>query len=324
MAAGVFLGARPLAAMQVTPSAAFAQLERSGGLETAGPFPFDYQYLAFYPGSGNLTEVLAAVSVQAGRLRPRYEGGWSYAVGVHFQLLRGDTVVADRSTLAEHTLRARLPEEITDGIPAQVAVKVPPGRYRYRLEVVDRNWHALEATHVTTGELEVPRFAGSGLLVSSIAVAADTGGTWNPTPDLALKLNAARIVRPNARPFVYYEVYGLTPGARFRGEVRLQRLRDAGAGGSARVASRVLRGAPFQLQYQGTAPREAGRPAHSALWLDLASIEPGDYVLTVRITDLSSGGSSPVRRTGLTVQPEEAGRTLVPIAEVPRAESERS
>jgi len=292
--------------------AAFARLSESAGLKASGSFPFDFQHLAFREGRGDTVDLWAAASVHAGRVRGVWEGGWRYSLGILFELYRGEELVASSSDRAEHTLNLQLPPTTSEGFPLQTVVRVMPGEYRYRLRLTDFNWPDGRSINEKTGTITVPRFDVSGPVVSSIAIAADSGGTWTPTPDLELKLNAARIVRSTARPYIYFEVYGLSPGASYRGEVRLvSTWVSRGKGEDFRGEYR-----PFQLQYRGTTPEDPSEPVRSTLRLDLSRTQPGPYEVTVKVTDLSTGRSSTTRRARLKVQSPDELRPIVPVTEV--------
>ncbi|MEE9207545.1 MAG: hypothetical protein V3U67_04090 [Gemmatimonadota bacterium] len=291
---------------------AFRDLDETGGLKSSGAFPFDYQHLAFRGSGSDSIQLWAATSVHAGRVRGVFDGGWRYSLGIRFDLFERDSLVASELRRFEHVLNQEVPHEVSDGFPLQVAVRVAPGDYTYRIEVVDYNWSEGRSTNTKTGDLTVPEFDVTGPLVSSIAIAADSGGTWKPAPGVALKLNAARIVRKRSRPYVYFEVYGLTPGGEYRGEVKL-RSTWASRGKGERFAGAYQ---PFQMQYRGTAPTDPDTPVRTTLRLDMRRTEPGPFEITVRIVDLSTGLSSPVRHARLKVQETDRRRPTRTITEV--------
>ncbi len=304
----------PAVAQQVAGSSdsEFANLEASAGRRDAGSFPFDYQHLVFYPNGADGVELWTAASVHAGRVRGVFAGGWLYNLAMRVELLQDGTVVASDETRIRHVLNALIPPTSADGFPLQTRVVVPPGTYDYRIEIRDLNWEGDRSVNVREGSVTVPRFEEGVPFVSSIAVAADSGGTWTPAPGVNLKLNAARMIQTDARPFVYFEVYGLTPGGTIRGDVRLVSTWMSKGTGETFEGVRQ----PFQLQYRATAPEEPGRPFRSVLRLDMEDTRPGPYEVQVRITDATSGQRSAVRRAGLRVrEPEDRGLTE-PIAEV--------
>lgn len=293
-------------------SDAFNALAEAGGLKATGAFPFDFQFLAFRGGAPSEAHVWAAASVHAGRVRGVFSGGWKYSLSLGIELLRGDSVVASNAERLDFALNTRVPEHVSDGFPVQARVTVPPGEYDYRLVVKDLNWPDDRSVNVREGRVTVPSFEGRRPLVSSIAIAADSGGHWSPAHGVELKLNAAAIITRSARPYIYYEVYGLTPGGRYRGDVRL-------------VSTWVSRGTgdefrgtyqPFQMQYRGTAPTDPAEPVRAVLRLDASQTEPGPYEVQVRVTDVESGARSEQRKAKLKVRQEDARRPSIPITEL--------
>lgn len=295
---------------------AFDRLDAEAGVRSRGPFSFDYQHLVFFPGDAARADegdvdLWIAASVQADRVRGVFDGGWKYGIDMAVELWQADSLAFSREARTELLLGSPLvPHQVVgQGFPVQASVRLPPGTYDYRIRIRDIGWGEAErALNEVTGRIEVPQPVRTQPFVSSIAVAADTGGTWEPAPGLSLKLNAARIVYDDARPFVYFEAYGLTPGADYRGEVRL-------------VSRRVTRGAqdvfdgayqPYQLQYRGAVPSDPAEPVRKVLRLDLAQTRPGPYELQVRVRDLATGEASEVRTARLKVQESRTVRPLQP------------
>jgi hypothetical protein len=291
---------------------AFSRLESSSGSREAGAFPFDYQHLVFYPSPSGEADLWTAVSVHAGRVRGVFEGGWKYELEMRTVLFRDGVEVARDESRVRHILNALIPPRTTDGFPIQTRVRVLPGEYRYRIEVRDLNWEGDRALNIQEGEVVVPPFDRTEPFVSSVAVAADSGGTWSPSPGIELKLNAAKMVQTDARPFVYFEVYGLTPGETHRGEVRL--VSNWAPMGKGESFTGVRQ--PFQLQYRGTTPDEPERPVRSVLRLEMKDTRPGPYKVLVRFTDAATGTKTEVRETEIRVRDPGDRGAEQPIAEV--------
>ena len=296
---------------------AFDQLDTAAGIRSGGPFSFDYQHLAFFPTIDpeqpeEPVDLWTAVSVQADRIRPVFEGGWKYSLAMTIELWQDETLAFSREARTSLTLGAPLSPKLAaeSGFPIQARLQVPPGEYEYRIRVADEAWDGDRGVNETSGRLVVPRPVLTQPFVSSIAVAADSGGTWKPAPDLALKLNAAKIVYDDARPFVYFEAYGLTPGGDYRGEVRLVSRRVT------RGADDVFSGAyqPFQLQYRGSVSPDPNEPVRKVLRLDLGRTRPGPYEVQVRVRDLVTGQASEVRTARLKVQEQRGYEPLMPAA----------
>jgi len=285
----------------VDSQAGFNALEQSAGRRTGGSFPFDYQQLVYYPVSDSEVDLWAAVSVHAGRVRGVFEGGWKYELEMRFTLMKDGVEVAREQSRVKHVLSALIPPRTSDGFPLQTRVRVPPGRYDFRIEVRDLNWEGDRSLNIQEGEVVVPHFDPSRPFISSVAVAADSGGSWSPAVGVELKLNAARMVQTDARPFVYFEVYGLTPGGTFRGDVRLVSTWKSEGTGETFEGVRQ----PFQLQFRGTAPDDPDRPVRSVLRLEMKDTRPGPYEVQVRFTDVETGAKSEIRKTGVRVRPPQ-------------------
>jgi hypothetical protein len=295
----------------------FDRLDSGAGLRSGGAFPFDYQHLVFFdlddqgdPNSG--ASLWTAASVQAGRLRGVFEGGWNYSLDMTVALYDADTLVARVDTRHEYVLGSRLDSNESDGFPIQALLKVTAGEYDYRIVIRDNNWEDDRSVNEIRGRLVVPKSIMTQPFVSSVAIAADSAGTWTPASNLELQLNAARIVQKDARPFVYFEAYGLTPGSSYRGEVRLV-SRWAGRG-----KGEYFRGTyePFQMQYRGSVPADPSEPVRKLLRLDLSDTEPGPYEVQIRVRDLETGQVSEVRSARMKVRGADSVRRVVPMVDV--------
>jgi hypothetical protein len=270
----------------------------SRGAHEGGPFPINWEHLRFLRASGDSITVWAAINVDAGRCQPKpAKGGWLYSLAMRYELHdeQGELVATGSDSLVYvHPSRLRSDQ----GFGLQAPVTVPPGTYRFRIEVQDRNRDPV-ANSVKEGELVVPSYRVPGPVLSDLAIASDTPGIWQPLPGVRLKLNAAHVVHVDASPYIYFEAYGLTPGARYRVELLMESAE------SQSFADRQLRGPrrPFQLQYSGPVPVDPDTPVRGAQHLNLGrGTEPGMYQVTVTITDLSTGETSLPRRINLQVR----------------------
>lgn len=293
---------------------AFAALDADAGIRSGGAFPFDYQHLAYFPSvsePGQTVDLWTAVSVQADRVKPVFEQGWKYELEMRVELSRADSLAYSGESRLTYTRGSPLSpvEAAKQGFPVQVLLRVAPGEYDYRIRIRDAGWEEDRSVNQVTGTIRIPPPIRSQPFVSSIAVAADSGGTWRPAADLELKLNAARIVQRGARPFVYFEAYGLTPGGDYRGEVRLVSRRES----AARVSAPGVQ--PFQMQYRGSVPDDPSRPVRKVIRLDLGQTKPGPYEVQVRVRDLVTGAASEVRTAQIKVRVDGAQRPLMPVAD---------
>ena len=289
---------------------ALNDLAESGGLKATGAFPFDYQYLAFHGGSPELVALWAAASVEAGRIRGVFDGGWRYSLSLGLELFQDDSMVVAKTRRTDFVFSRQVADTTRDGFPLQTMVSVPPGEYDYRLVVQDMNWPDERSVNVVEGSLTVPEFDVRSPVVSSIAVAADSSGTFKPAVGVDLQLNAAAIVEKAARPFVYFEVYGLTPGGSYRGEIKLSSTWVSRGRGEQFSGPYQ----PFQMQYRGSVSADPTTPVRAVMRLDTRNAEPGPYEVQVRVTDLATGQQSEIRKTKLKIRPETT--RSAPITEV--------
>lgn len=307
------LGATPQQGVEVQTRAdagALNALAESGGLKTSGAFPFDYQYLAFHGGSPETVALWAAVSVEAGRIRGVFDGGWRYSLSLGLELFQEDSLVVENTLRTDFVFSGQVADTTRDGFPLQTMVSVPPGEYEYRLVVTDHNWPGDRSVNLIQGSLTVPVFDVTRPVVSSIAVAADSSGTFKPAEGVELQLNAAAIVEKAARPFIYFEVYGLTPGGSYRGEIKLSSTWVSRGRGEQFSGPYE----PFQMQYRGSVPADPMVPVRAVMRLDTRDAEPGPYEVQVRVTDLATGETSDVRTARLKIRPQTS--RSAPITEI--------
>jgi len=291
----------------------FDRLDSGAGLRSGGAFPFDYQQLVFFDLDDQGKPVAdaklwTAASVQAGRLRGYFDDGWNYNISMIVELFDADTLVARNETRHEVVMGMRVDSNEEKGFPVHTLLRVPAGVYDYHIRIQDSNWEEDRSVNHKRGSLVVPASITSQPFVSSVAIAADSAGAWNPASDVKLKLNAARIVQKDARPYVYFEAYGLTPGSSYRGEIRLvSRWVSRGQGEEFNGTYE-----PFQMQYRGNVPTDPSEPVRKLLRLDLQDTEPGPYEVQIRVRDLETGLVSEVRSARLKVQGADRYRRLVP------------
>lgn len=286
------------------------ELAEAGGLKASGAFPFDYQYLAFHSGSPEVVALWAAVSVEAGRIRGVFDKGWRYSLSLGLELFQGDSLVIEQTSRTDFVFSRQVADTTRDGFPLQTVVSVAPGEYDYRLVVKDLNWPDDRSVNLVRGTLKIPPFEVAGPELSSIAVAADSSGTFKPATGVDLQLNAAAIVEKAARPYIYFEAYGLTPGGSYRGEIRLSSTWVSRGTGDTFTGSYE----PFQMQYRGSVPADPTVPVRAVLRLDTRDAEPGPYEVRVRVTDLATGKQSEIRKADLKIRSQT--HRAAPITEV--------
>lgn len=163
---------------------------------------------------------------------------------------------------------------------------VPAGSYRYSLRL-DAGSGRGALRH---GGIVAP--APAGLTVSGIAIGVPhVAGDWDrASPPLAL------LARPQTSTSgeldLYYEVYGLTPDATFETRIVLEPL--------GRRFPRAA--APLELGFTSSAPDGAAAARlPQRRRLDLSDLGAGDYRLTVRVRNLTTGAEA-ARATTVVVR----------------------
>ena len=183
------------------------------------------------------------------------------------------------------SFRARVPEVLRgdEGVPVRLALDLAPGAYDFSVVVRDANDERPRPRgNWADDSLLVRRYDGRLPQLSDIAFAADSGGSWKPSPGVALPLTPVSMTDDSGRAWLYFEVYGLSPHGDYTTEVRME---PRGAGES------------FTLTYAGSPPSSAREAVHRLLRLDLSDSEPGEYEATVIVTDGIGRRSLPIHAT---------------------------
>lgn len=277
----------------------------------SGPVFFDYELLAFGAPESR-AEAIVSVSVDGSRLTPAVRSsGWGYgAVGV-LELWRDGRKEAVATALAALTCTGRLGS--AHGVPLYLTARVDPGVYAYRLDVSDAYRSRGNPTSRSEGRLVVPRFDGPGPVITSLAVATDSvERPWNGTPG-GLQINPTHLVADDAPPLIYFEVYGVRPGASVWTDLTFEPLAESGA------LDGFLQGGrrPYTIRYRDRAPADPDLPVRSTLRLELASLRPGPYSVRV-VTEVDGGAESlPMTSTLELVDARRSGYSSVVCDDLP-------
>jgi len=230
--------------------------------------------------------------IEGNRLTPRPEGdAFVYQVDARVVLVdeSGDHRQIDGGFMA--TSPERLGRD--QSLPVRIPVDLAPGRYRYTVMVGDAHARpgSVRSGNYRQEELTVRELGGDLPVLSDVAVATDSGGSWRPLapagPDLGLLPSPAHHTGPDRVAFVYFEAYNLTPGGRY--ETRVMFEPEGGDG------------QPFDLTFPGEVPFEGAPRTQRTLRLDLTDAEPGAYVMSVIATDEQSGQSTLPLGTSIVV-----------------------
>ncbi len=229
--------------------------------------------------------------VEGDRLTPEIipGGTFRYRVEAHWALIGPDGEFRRQQVeVVTNTLRRLGPDQ---SVPVRLVADLAPGDYRYTLLLRDvhaKNGGAAQAGNFHSAPLRVTDFDLTTPQISSVAVAADSGGAWSPGPGIALRPTPAHFTGPDGIAFIYFEVYNLTPGGRFTTHILLEPKDDEGE--------------PFEVRFAADALPAGHTLVRRLLRLDLNETKPDDYNMSVLVEDLESGRSTLPYRTQVRVE----------------------
>ena len=284
-------------------------LAGSTATHRGGPVWFDYEMLAF-GAPARQTETILSISVDGARLSPSVSSrGWGYGAAARLELMRDGRTAAEARTLTSLNCTGRLAS--AHGVPLYLSTRVEPGVYDYRLEVTDPYRERGNPTSRSEGRLVVPSFDGPGPVLTSLAVATDSVETpWDGAPG-GLQLNPTHLVAEDMPPLIYFEVYGVRPGAPVWTDLTLEPQRESGA------LDGLLRGKarPYTIRYLDRAPDDAGSPIRTTLRLEMAGLRPGRYSIRAVVREADGGPSSlPMTSSLELIDPHRSGYSATTCA----------
>jgi hypothetical protein len=261
---------------------------RDGLASDLDPHHFEHELRATYDifsfrGDHGWTDLVATIGIQAAELkaRPGSGGGTDYAASTSVivvdtatrDVFRKDTVIAGHAAAIADRGSILIGAVTLSALPAPGAV--------HRLAITDEVDDA--RGQVYGGPLKVPDYAGDTLMISDIVLAkANTGGSFN-RGDVSLSLVPWQAFeRGEFR--IFYEIYNASPGERYTTELLLER---AGGGVGGAISKLFGNRTAVKLRFDDVAPQQ-GRVIQQVRDAQ-ADPNPGDYRLTVTITDQRTG-----------------------------------
>jgi hypothetical protein len=247
-----------------------------------------FEELQFRASRPALSRVWLNGVIEAENLTPtiQTDGSYLYRVDARWVLL-DESGAFHRFTSTVQTASPRL-LGADESIPVRLAAELPPGVYRYNVLVQSAMAAPREkkrAGNYKRAELTVRDFEIGAPVLSDIAVAADSGGSWSPGAGVKLRASPAHFTGPDGAAFVYFEAYNLTPGGTYVTRVRLEPEED---------------GEAFDLSFPGDVPGN-GSVTRRMLRLDLDQTDPGRYRMEVTVLDEGSGNTTLPFNTRITV-----------------------
>ncbi|MEJ2546631.1 MAG: hypothetical protein P8125_02320 [Gemmatimonadota bacterium] len=243
---------------------------------------FIVEELQFLAAAGDSTRLWLNGVVEGANLTPSPEpgGGFRYHVEARWLLMNEAGKLRGVQSGFEAVAPRRLGSD--ENIPIRLALDLPPGEYRYTFVARDgysEPGEALPSGNFHRGDILVRRFAVTIPDLSDVAIASDSGGNWTPSgpggSGAGIRPSPAHLTGPDGVAYMFFETYGLEPGASYTTNVRLEPVEGDGT--------------PFDLSFPGEAPMEPRPRVGRILRLDLSDSEPGAYRMSLSVKDESSG-----------------------------------
>lgn len=206
------------------------------------------------------------------------ERGTIYPVRLRFSALGPAGVVATLDTT--RVFLARTPVPAAEHLVGYVVAPVPPGSWQYRLALQQGERSGLVSRNAV---VTVAPAEGSALGLSDPVLGSSTGGiSWRPTPSDTVPLNPVGRFWSGETMDLYYEVTGLLVGEQYRTEVAINRARPEEV--DALAPGKLFKDAVLTVRFD----EEAGAsPIRSQRTIELRKLRPGDYTLSIIVTDAS-------------------------------------
>ncbi|NJD11535.1 MAG: hypothetical protein FIB01_14250 [Gemmatimonadetes bacterium] len=246
-----------------------------------------------FRGPDDSTQLVAAVSLPTNAARELADASGVLTTRLSLILVQDSTRAVARSDRIE---RSQLPTDL-------LAPAAPRGltllhamlntslrqRVRYRIALTDSTGE--QAGAIVGGELTVPEFDGSGPRLSDVVLApTDVRGTWR-RGEVVLSPAPGRVYRAGEPVHLFYELYGVGEGERYRTEIRAAPER-AGPGENLRafVAGRRNVVSMEFVETAGVPHEQYG--LQQARMIGTEYLSPGVYRVRVRVTRLGTGESA--------------------------------
>ena len=248
-----------------------------------------FEPLRFWNPSLGAATVWFVGTARADHLEARPEAtGGELRVATLTVALRGPEGTAVRDVRRQFVTRDALPEDA--GVTAFLRTTLDPGPWPFTITLRDGNI-AEPVGNWLQDTLTVPDFGGVyGTLLpalSDIAVAPDSGGAWTRDGSVFLPVTAAHASGTDGTVHVYFEVYGIRPGASYDVEFRLVAEDDAD-----RIWGLGQDDLAFQLSFSSEMSDDGTGIGRHHLRLDFSDSRSGSYLLGVQVKKPRTGERS--------------------------------
>ncbi len=173
---------------------------------------------------------------------------------------------------------SRSPVPDDEFLVGEVSLPAVPGHHAYLLAIQqgDRNGVVLP-----TDSVLVARVDGEVLGLSDPVLGSRRSNlVWQPQPGDSVFFNPHQLYRRDDLAELYYEIYGLTPGATYETQL-VVRKGDGGGGG---LLGKIFGGGstPISLRFEEVASDKVMRIQRA---IEFRKLKPGDYTLRLIVTD---------------------------------------
>ena len=236
-----------------------------------------------FRGPGTGAEVVAAVGIAHESVETLTDNTGHFDATMNLVLV---------DTVSDWIMRAKAPLRVPASSVERVsyvllhaktpAPSAPDVALRIRVEGVDG-----KAGAIAYGNIDIERFPDDSLTMSDIVLSPQGGTGAFERGDVKLTLAPGRSFRSTETPTVYYEVYNATPNASITTEIRIDPVRE----GVSRIIDKVVGAdhAVFVRFEDATAQPLPQFGFQLKREIDLQSLAPGDYHMTITVTDTKTG-----------------------------------
>ncbi len=254
------------------------------------PIAIAWEALQFHgPGSG--AEIIAAVAIPDASAAALADASGGIDAVMHLTLadttdnwiIRGRTRSSGAAIGSHALMHTSVAAQTANGVALRIRVESPDG----------------SAGAIAYGSIDIAAFPEDSLSISDIVLSPNDGNGTFRRGDINLTLAPGRAFLRSEAPVAYYEVYGATPQSNLKTEIRVDALR----GTINRMIDRMTATShAISFSFEDAVAQPLPQfGVQLARTLDLQALEPGDYRITVTVTDLKTGRSA-TRGRLLTVE----------------------
>ena len=252
--------------------------------------------LRFLNPSERAWQVWTLAGVRAGDLTsaPDADGVPTLVAGGRFSVLSGSDVTVHE--LAPRAVpEASVPDDA--GIHFHTVFRAESGPLPLTVVIEDGN--RPNAGNYLLDTLNVPAIGGLPM-VSDIAIAQKTGGSWTRDGETFLQITPAHVANDDGSIHAYFEVYQVRPGTEYEVEIRMAPVE---------LTEEILRLDPGELDYRLQFTTEmTGEIGRHHVRLELGDAVSGEYSLAVRVQDVDTKAYSLPAVTDVFVPRAGVGR----------------